>query len=149
MPISYFDEFIDNALREDIGDGDHTSRACIPSDAAGKAQLLVKEAGILSGVNVAVRIFHKIDRRITIELIKHDGDSVAPPDIAFVVEGRIRALLKAERLVLNVMQRMSGIATSVSLFAEKISLIAITKSCIVQAGAFCTKISPCLACWNA
>jgi nicotinate-nucleotide pyrophosphorylase (carboxylating) len=112
MPNSYFDEFIDNALKEDIGDGDHTSRACIPYNATGKAQLLVKEEGILAGVNVALRIFNKLDPAVQIEVFKWDGDRVSPPDIAFVVEGKILALLKAERLVLNIMQRMSGIATT-------------------------------------
>jgi nicotinate-nucleotide pyrophosphorylase (carboxylating) len=112
MPNSYFDEFIDNALKEDIGDGDHTSRACIPPNARGKAQLIVKEEGILAGVNVALRIFNKLDPTVQIEVFKHDGEWIAPPDIAFVVEGRILALLKAERLVLNIMQRMSGIATT-------------------------------------
>jgi len=120
MPISYFDEFIDNALREDIGDGDHTSRACIPSDAIGKAHLLVKEAGILAGVTVASRILHKIDRAIAIDILKQDGDPVVPSDIAFVVEGRIRSLLKAERLVLNVMQRMSGIATTTRKYVDRL-----------------------------
>jgi nicotinate-nucleotide pyrophosphorylase (carboxylating) len=112
MPNNYFDEFIDNALKEDIGDGDHTSRACIPRNATGKAQLLVKEEGILAGVNVALQIFNKLDPTVQTEVFKHDGDWVAPPDIAFVVEGKILALLKAERLVLNIMQRMSGIATT-------------------------------------
>jgi nicotinate-nucleotide pyrophosphorylase (carboxylating) len=112
MPNSYFDEFIDNALKEDIGDGDHTSRACIPHNAKGKAQLLVKEEGILAGVNVALRIFHKLDPNAQLEVFRHDGDWVVPSDIAFIVEGRILALLKAERLVLNIMQRMSGIATT-------------------------------------
>ena len=93
MPNSYFDEFIDNALKEDIGDGDHTSRACIPPNATGKAQLLVKEEGILAGVNIALRIFNKLDPAIQIEVYKRDGDWVAPPDIAFVVEGKILALL--------------------------------------------------------
>jgi nicotinate-nucleotide pyrophosphorylase (carboxylating) len=112
MPNSYFDEFIENALKEDIGDGDHTSRACIPRNATGKAQLMIKEEGILAGVNVAVRIFNKLDPGVKIDIFKRDGDWVGPPDIAFVVEGKIRALLKAERIVLNIMQRMSGIATT-------------------------------------
>lgn len=120
MPINYFDEFIENALREDIGDGDHTSRACIPDDAVGKAQLLVKETGILSGVEVAVRIFEKLDREIKINILKHDGDQIAPPDIVFLVEGRIRTLLKAERLVLNIMQRMSGIATTTRKYVDRL-----------------------------
>ena len=112
MRNNYFDDFIENALKEDIGDGDHTSRACIPPDAIGKAQLLVKEKGILAGVDVAVRIFTRLDPDVKAEVYKQDGDVVGPPDIAFVVEGKILALLKAERLVLNIMQRMSGIATT-------------------------------------
>jgi nicotinate-nucleotide pyrophosphorylase (carboxylating) len=120
MPNSYFDEFIENALKEDIGDGDHTSRACIPRNATGKAQLLVKEEGILAGVTVAVRIFNKLDPAVKIEIYKKDGDRVAPPDIAFVVEGKIRALLKGERLVLNIMQRMSGIATTTQKYVNQL-----------------------------
>jgi len=120
MPSSYFDKFIENALHEDIGDGDHTSRACIPADATGRAQLLIKEAGILAGVNVAVRIFNKLDPAINIEVFKHDGEAVSPPDIAFMVEGKILALLKAERLVLNIMQRMSGIATTTRRYVDQL-----------------------------
>ena len=120
MPNSYFDEFIENALKEDIGDGDHTSRACIPRNATGRAQLLVKEEGILAGVTVAVRIFNKLDPTVKIEIYKKDGDRVAPPDIAFVVEGKILALLKAERLVLNIMQRMSGIATTTQKYVSQL-----------------------------
>jgi len=121
MPNSHFDEFIENALKEDIGDGDHTSRACIPRNAIGKAQLLIKEKGILAGVDVAVRIFTKLDPDIKIEFLKKDGDQVAPPDIAFVVEGRVMALLKAERLVLNIMQRMSGIATTTQKYVNRLA----------------------------
>jgi len=120
MPISYLDEFIENALREDIGDGDHTSCACIPADAVGKAQLLVKEEGILAGVDIALKIFQKVDNDIIFESHKQDGDHVAPSDVAFYVEGRIRALLKAERLVLNIMQRMSGIATTTRKYADRL-----------------------------
>jgi nicotinate-nucleotide pyrophosphorylase (carboxylating) len=120
MPNNYFDDFIENALKEDIGDGDHTSCACIPSDAIGKAQLLVKEEGILSGVKVAEQIFNKLDQGIKINIFKQDGDLVLPSDIAFVVEGKIRALLKAERLVLNIMQRMSGIATTTRKYVDRL-----------------------------
>jgi nicotinate-nucleotide pyrophosphorylase (carboxylating) len=120
MPNSYFDEFIENALKEDIGDGDHTSRACIPPDAIGKGQLLVKEEGILAGVTVAIRIFSRLDPDIKIEVYKRDGEWVKPPDIAFVVEGKILALLKAERLVLNIMQRMSGIATTTHRYVDQL-----------------------------
>jgi nicotinate-nucleotide pyrophosphorylase (carboxylating) len=120
MPNSYFDDFIENALKEDIGDGDHTSRACIPSEAIGKAQLLVKEKGILSGVQVAVHIFEKLDQEVKIDIFKQDGDHVAPHDVVFIVEGKIRALLKAERLVLNIMQRMSGIATTTRKYVDRL-----------------------------
>jgi nicotinate-nucleotide pyrophosphorylase (carboxylating) len=120
MQNSYFDEFIENALKEDIGDGDHTSRACIPREATGKAQLLIKEEGILAGVDVALTIFRKLDPQVQIEVFKKDGDLVAPPDIAFVVEGKVLALLKAERLVLNIMQRMSGIATTTHQYVKQL-----------------------------
>lgn len=112
MPTDYFDEFIDNALKEDIGDGDHTSLACIPEHVKGKAQLLVKEHGIISGVIVAYRIFRKLDPSVKVDIFIEDGTEVRTCDIAFVVEGKVRALLEAERLVLNCMQRMSGIATT-------------------------------------
>jgi nicotinate-nucleotide pyrophosphorylase (carboxylating) len=120
MPNSYLDCFIDTALNEDIGDGDHTSLACVPFNAAGKAQLLIKEEGILSGVQIAKRIFNKLNPDIKLDIYKQDGDHVAPPDIAFVVEGNIQALLKAERLVLNIMQRMSGIATTTRKYVDRL-----------------------------
>jgi nicotinate-nucleotide pyrophosphorylase (carboxylating) len=120
MRNSYFDDFIENALKEDIGDGDHTSRACIPREATGKAQLLIKEQGVLAGVDVALTIFKKLDPLVQVEVFKKDGDLVAPPDIAFVVEGKVLALLKAERLVLNIMQRMSGIATTTHQYVKQL-----------------------------
>lgn len=120
MPNNSIDVFIENTLREDIGDGDHTSRACIPSEAVGKAQLLIKEEGILAGLEIADRIFNKLDRGIKIDMYKQDGDRVAPADIAFIVEGKIWALLKAERLVLNIMQRMSGIATTTRQYVDRL-----------------------------
>jgi len=121
MPNSYYDKFIESALQEDIGDGDHTSQACIPVNATGKAQLLIKEEGILAGSNVAFRIFNKLDPGIQIEILRHDGERVFPLDIAFIVEGSVLALLKAERLVLNVMQRMSGIATTTRQYVDKLA----------------------------
>ena len=121
MPINYIDEFIENALKEDIGDGDHTSRSCIPGDATGKAQLLIKEAGILAGVDIAERIFSKLDPEVKMEILKKDGDAVGPPDVAFIVEGKVLALLKAERLVLNIMQRMSGIATTTRQYVNRLN----------------------------
>jgi nicotinate-nucleotide pyrophosphorylase (carboxylating) len=121
MPNSSFDNFIENALNEDIGDGDHTSRACIPADAIGKAQLLIKEEGVLAGVDIAVSIFRRLDPEVKIDILKKDGDLVTPPGIAFVVEGRVLALLKAERLVLNIMQRMSGIATTTRHYVNRLN----------------------------
>lgn len=104
-------EFIERALHEDVRDGDHTSLACIPTDAMGKAHLLVKENGILAGMELAKLIFQKVDERIVMNPLLKDGDSIAVGDIAFTVEGPSSSLLTAERLVLNCMQRMSGVAT--------------------------------------
>jgi nicotinate-nucleotide pyrophosphorylase (carboxylating) len=120
MSIDYLDHFIENALREDVGDGDHTSLACIPSDADGKARLLVKESGILAGLEVATRIFKKVDEDARLEFFKKDGDPITPPDIVFIVEAKIRALLLAERLVLNILQRMSGIATTTREYVDRL-----------------------------
>jgi len=115
------DEIIDKALAEDIGDGDHTSLSTIPLNTPGKAKLLVKEQGILSGMKVARRVFEKTDPRILMVEILKDGDSVRPGDIAFTVEGPSVSILMAERLVLNFMQRMSGIATSTSRYVKQLS----------------------------
>lgn len=105
------DQLIDLAIREDVGDGDHTSLACIPLNANGKAQLLVKEEGIIAGVELAKLIFHKIDTSLIFTPILQDGDKIKSGDVAFYVEGSSQSILKAERLALNFMQRMSGIAT--------------------------------------
>lgn len=105
-------EFILNSLAEDLGDGDHTSNACIPDDAAGKAKLIIKEKGIIAGIRVAVEVFSTLDKDLKLDLILEDGAGVVPGDIAFYLSGRQRSILKSERLVLNIMQRMSGIATS-------------------------------------
>lgn len=107
----YLDNFIEQALAEDIGSGDHTSMACIPPDAQSKAKLLVKDPGILAGVAVAERIFQKVDPNTKFEQHMADGAAMSYGDIAFEVTCNSQALLKAERLVLNIMQRMSGIAT--------------------------------------
>ena len=111
MQNSEIDDFIIRALKEDIGDGDHTSLACIPYSSKGKAHLLVKEEGILAGVELAERIFKTVDKDISIKLLLRDGSPVKPGNIAFIVEGSVQAILKTERLVLNCMQRMSGIAS--------------------------------------
>ncbi len=105
------DQFIINALKEDVGDGDHTSLSTIKEGAKGKAKLLVKEPGIIAGVNIAVKVFDKIDNSLQLTIFIKDGDFVNPGDIILHVEGNIHAILIAERLVLNIMQRMSGIAT--------------------------------------
>lgn len=111
---------IDNALREDVGEGDHSSLACIPKEARGRAKLLVKEAGILAGVEFAKRVFQKVDPSVKLEIQIEDGTRIKPGDIAFYVEGSSQSLLKAERLVLNVMQRMSAIATKTASFVERL-----------------------------
>lgn len=103
--------FIDNALAEDLGDGDHTSLATIPAGTQGKARLLVKDAGILAGVELAETIFATVDPQLKLQIFLNDGATVKPGDIAFEVSGDAQSILKAERLVLNTMQRMSGIAT--------------------------------------
>lgn len=111
MDLNLIQNFIDLALAEDVGDGDHTSLAIIPAEAKGKAKLLVKEAGMLAGVELALQIFGTVDPDLQVEVLLHDGANIRPGDIAFYVEGRTQSILKAERLVLNCMQRMSGIAT--------------------------------------
>jgi len=104
-------EFIANALKEDVGDGDHTTIACIPNDVIGKAHLLVKQDGVLAGVELARQIFHHYDSELQFKQIIGDGDQVEVGNIAFTIEGKSRSILTTERLVLNCMQRMSGIAT--------------------------------------
>jgi len=104
-------EFIRLALAEDVGDGDHTSLSTIPADAEKRARLLVKEAGILAGVDVAKAIFAEVDPALVVDLLLFDGDPIKPGDVVLTVHGNARSILTAERLVLNCMQRMSGIAT--------------------------------------
>lgn len=98
-------------LAEDIGDGDHTTLCCIPVDAIGRSRLIVKDTGIIAGIEVAKKVFEIFDKELRITQYMHDGDEVKPKDIAFEVEGKVRSLLQTERLMLNIMQRMSGIAT--------------------------------------
>ncbi|GAB3524801.1 nicotinate-nucleotide diphosphorylase [Emticicia fontis] len=105
-------KFIKNALAEDVGDGDHTSLSTIPADAMGKARLLVKDNGILAGVELAKMIFKAVDKDLKVKVLIKDGAPIKFGDVAFFVEGRDRSILTAERLVLNCMQRMSGIATT-------------------------------------
>ena len=105
------DEFIRNAIEEDVGEADHTSNACVPADSREQARLIVKEDGVLAGVELAEQIFLKIDPSLKMRDVMTDGSRVSAGDIGFVVVGPARSILKAERLVLNCMQRMSGIAT--------------------------------------
>jgi nicotinate-nucleotide pyrophosphorylase (carboxylating) len=116
----YLEEFIDLAIREDIGDGDHTSLACFPPEKIGKAKLLVKQEGILSGSEIAQHVFKKLDPEVQIEHYLFDGQSIKINDIVFLVTGKVLALLQAERLVLNLMQRMSGIATQTHEYVTKL-----------------------------
>ncbi|MDR1672408.1 MAG: carboxylating nicotinate-nucleotide diphosphorylase [Bacteroidales bacterium] len=120
IDVAYLTAFIDNAFKEDIGDGDHTSFACIPSFRQGKAQLLVKQEGILAGVEVAERIFHRFDAELKVNVFLRDGAEVHPGDAAFTVEGKVISILQCERLVLNLMQHMSGIATQTRLYVKEL-----------------------------
>ena len=114
------DELLDLAFAEDIGDGDHTTLCCIPADEMGKQHLLVKEEGLLAGVEIAKKVFHKFDPELKMTVFINDGAHVKPGDVAFVVEGRVRSLLQTERLMLNIMQRMSGIATMTAKYMERL-----------------------------
>ena len=119
-PDQLIDDLIALAFAEDIGDGDHTTLCCIPADEMGRSKLLVKEEGILAGVDVARRVFAAFDPSLEMEVFIEDGAHVKPGDVAFVVEGRVQSLLQTERLMLNVMQRMSGIATMTHRYVKKL-----------------------------
>tara|TARA_B110000046_G_scaffold28052_1_gene28854 strand:- start:172458 stop:173297 length:840 start_codon:yes stop_codon:yes gene_type:complete len=109
--LKTYTHLIAQAISEDIGNGDHTSLSCIPKNAIGKAQLLVKQKGILAGVEIAFEVFRLVDSNLKVNILIEDGESITDGDIAFIVEGRSQSILIAERLALNYMQRMSGIAT--------------------------------------
>lgn len=111
-------EFLKSALQEDVAEGDHSSLSTIPSSAKGKAHLLVKEAGIISGIDVAKKVFDLVDPDIQLEIFIRDGDQVSSGDIVFIASGSSQNLLKAERLMLNLMQRMSGIATTTHKYVQ-------------------------------
>ena len=112
------EKLIELAFAEDIGDGDHTTLCCIPEDAMGKSHLLIKEDGILAGVELAKKVFAKFDPTMQVEVLINDGAHVKVGDIAMVVTGKVRSLLQTERLMLNIMQRMSGIATMTNKYVE-------------------------------
>ena len=114
------DRLIDLSFAEDIGDGDHTTLCCIPEDAMGKSHLLIKEDGILAGVEIAKEVFRRFDPTMQVEVLMGDGTRVKKGDIAMVVTGKIRSLLQTERLMLNIMQRMSGIATMTDRYVQRL-----------------------------
>lgn len=116
----YLDRFIENALYEDIGDGDHTSLASIPVAQHGKAELLIKEDGILAGMEIAEKVFAKVDNKLVFTPVLKDGDKIKFGDIAFTVEGSVLSILQSERLVLNLMQRMSGIASNTYKYTQQL-----------------------------
>lgn len=115
------DRLIDLSFAEDIGDGDHTTLCCIPDEAMGKSHLLIKEDGILAGVEVAQKVFARFDSSMNVEVLINDGVKVSKGDVAMVVTGKVRSLLQTERLMLNIMQRMSGIATMTNKYVERIA----------------------------
>lgn len=114
------DRLIDLSFAEDIGDGDHTTLCCIPEDAMGKSKLLIKEDGILAGVEIAKEVFHRFDPTMRVEVLMGDGTKVKKGDVAMIVTGKVRSLLQTERLMLNIMQRMSGIATMTAKYVERL-----------------------------
>lgn len=118
--IPFVEELIELAIREDIGDGDHSSLACIPADERGRMKLLVKQDGILAGVEVAEMILRRLDPEVRLEKILEDGAPIRKGDVAFYVEGRVISLLQAERILLNVMQRMSGVATQTAVYVKRL-----------------------------
>lgn len=129
MDTQLIHQFIKNALTEDIGDGDHTSLSTIPAETQGKAKLIIKEAGILAGIELAIEIFKEVDADLKVDVLLHDGVEVKVGDIALTVAGSTHAILIAERLVLNCMQRMSGIATTTH---RIVSLLKDTKTKILD-----------------
>lgn len=121
MNSELIERLIDLAIKEDIGDGDHSSRSCIPEDATGKVKMLAKENGVLAGVEVGIQIFNRVDSSIKVEKLIEDGATIQVGDVVLKAEGRVWSLLQAERLVLNVMQRMSGIATKTQEYVKLLS----------------------------
>ena len=111
---------IDLAFAEDIGEGDHTTLCSIPDSAEGSASLVIKEAGILAGVDIAIKVFHKLDSNLKVDVLIKDGTRVKPGDVVFAVEGKIQSMLQAERIMLNIMQRMSGVATATNKYVALI-----------------------------
>lgn len=116
----FVDDLIELCIREDIGDGDHTSLACIPADEHGRMRLLCKQEGVIAGFEIAQIVLRRLDPEMHFEQILRDGDRVRPGDVAFYVSGRLRSLLQAERILLNIMQRMSGVATQTAVYVKRL-----------------------------
>ena len=116
----FVDELIELCIKEDIGDGDHTSLSCIPAGEHGRMRLLCKQEGIIAGIEIARIVFDRLDPDMHFEQVLHDGDRVKPGDVAFYVSGRLRSLLQAERIILNIMQRMSGVATQTARYVKEL-----------------------------
>ncbi|MBR5850314.1 MAG: carboxylating nicotinate-nucleotide diphosphorylase [Alistipes sp.] len=114
----YVDELIELAIKEDIGDGDHTSLCCIPAEEQGRMRLLCKQEGVIAGIEIAEIVLHRLDPEMKFEQLIEDGTRVKPGDVAFYVSGRLRSLLQAERILLNIMQRMSGVATQTAFYVK-------------------------------
>ena len=117
----FVDALIELAIREDIGDGDHTSLCCIPATEKGRMRLLCKQEGILAGIEIAQLVLRRLDPDMQFEQILRDGDRVKPGDVAFYVSGRLQSLLQAERILLNIMQRMSGVATQTAVYVQELN----------------------------
>lgn len=118
--IPFVEELIELCIKEDIGDGDHTSLCCIPPSEQGKMRLLCKQEGVLAGVEVAEMVLNRLDPEMKFEKILSDGAVVVPGDVAFYVSGRLQSLLQAERVLLNIMQRMSGVATQTAKYVKQL-----------------------------
>lgn len=118
--VPFVKDLIELAIREDIGDGDHSSLSTIPSDAKGKMKLLCKEEGVIAGIEIAQMVFQRLDKDVVFQQLIEDGSRVKYGDIAFYVSGRIHTLLQSERIILNIMQRMSGVATSTAVYVKEL-----------------------------
>ena len=113
-------ELIELCIEEDIDDGDHTSLCCIPADEHGRMRLLCKQEGVIAGIEIAQLVLNRLDPEMRFEQVLRDGDRVKPGDVAFYVSGRLRSLLQAERILLNIMQRMSGVATQTAVYVKQL-----------------------------
>ena len=116
----FVEKLIELCIQEDLGDGDHTSLCCIPADQQGRMRLLCKQEGVIAGIEIAERVLRRLDPQVRFEQVLRDGDRVKPGDVAFYVSGRLQSLLQAERILLNIMQRMSGVATQTAVYVARL-----------------------------